>query len=246
MNALEVLQRVQQGRLILHREAGGRPTNWSLSRAALSRLAGFVTPETVSLETGCGLSTLLLGSISQVHHCCTLLAEETATVRAAAGRLGLGPQSTQYHVGDSAIVLPALDFPPLDLVLIDGAHAYPYPVLDWFYATRCLRAGGILAVDDTWMPSVRQLTRFLDAEPGWCRTLHDGQTTWYERTDAPTLPSSYPDRWDRQGINARVGARNRELSKYSTLPTQLKLRHPLLTVRALVGKVRGATRDRWS
>jgi hypothetical protein len=38
--------------------------------------------------------------------------------------------------------------PPLDIVLIDGAHAFPFPFLDWYFTASALKAGGLLVIDD--------------------------------------------------------------------------------------------------
>jgi predicted O-methyltransferase YrrM len=46
---------------------------------------------------------------------------------------------------------------PLDLVLIDGAHAFPYPALDWFFTAKHVRVGGDVLVDDAQLPSVNSL-----------------------------------------------------------------------------------------
>jgi hypothetical protein len=55
------------------------------------------------------------------------------------------------------------------MVLIDGAHGFPSPFIDWFYDGRRLRRGGILIVDDTNLWTGKVLQQFLEAEPGWER-----------------------------------------------------------------------------
>jgi hypothetical protein len=54
-----------------------------------------------------------------------------------------------------------------DLVLIDGSHAFPLPMVDWLYGAATLRAGGILVVDDIDLPGPRVLRTFLDQDPRW-------------------------------------------------------------------------------
>jgi len=57
-----------------------------------------------------------------------------------------------------------------DLVFVDGWHTFDHTLLDCFYATRLLRVGGYLVVDDVSMPSVRRAVSFLRKYP--CYELH--------------------------------------------------------------------------
>ena len=47
-----------------------------------------------------------------------------------------------------------------DLILIDGWHTFDHASLDCFYASRLLREGGYLVIDDVSFPAVRQLVDF--------------------------------------------------------------------------------------
>jgi hypothetical protein len=52
-------------------------------------------------------------------------------------------------------------------VLIDGKHAFPWPILDWFYTADKLNEEGILILDDLQMVSVSILRDFLLEDPHW-------------------------------------------------------------------------------
>ena len=52
-----------------------------------------------------------------------------------------------------------------DLVFIDGWHTFDHTMLDAFYATRLLRKGGFLIIDDLSMPGVRRVVDFLRCYP---------------------------------------------------------------------------------
>jgi len=52
-----------------------------------------------------------------------------------------------------------------DFIFIDGWHTFDHTLLDCFYATRLLRVGGYLAIDDYWLPSVRRVVDFLSNYP---------------------------------------------------------------------------------
>lgn len=52
-----------------------------------------------------------------------------------------------------------------DFVFVDGWHTFDHTLLDCFYATRLLRVGGYLAIDDVAFPSVSRVVSFLKNYP---------------------------------------------------------------------------------
>jgi len=52
-----------------------------------------------------------------------------------------------------------------DLVFIDGFHTFDHTMLDCFYATRLLRVGGYLVLDDTDMQSVGRVLDYVANYP---------------------------------------------------------------------------------
>ena len=61
-----------------------------------------------------------------------------------------------------------------DLVFIDGWHTFDHTLVDAFYATRLLRVGGILVIDDVSFPAVRKVVKFLQKYP--CYVLESSVT----------------------------------------------------------------------
>lgn len=57
-----------------------------------------------------------------------------------------------------------------DLVFIDGFHTFDQTLVDCFFATRLLRVGGYLVIDDLWMPAVRRVANSLLTYP--CYEFH--------------------------------------------------------------------------
>ena len=39
-------------------------------------------------------------------------------------------------------------------MLVDGAHAFPYPTLDWWLLAPHVKIGGLMLLDDAYMPPV--------------------------------------------------------------------------------------------
>lgn len=52
-----------------------------------------------------------------------------------------------------------------DFVFIDGWHTFDHTLADCFFATKLLRVGGYLAIDDVYFPSVRRVVDLFDTYP---------------------------------------------------------------------------------
>jgi protein-L-isoaspartate O-methyltransferase len=222
----------------LHREAGGESVNWSLRSETLRRLADQIAADAVTAETGCGLSTAVFAALSSRHHCFTLDESERQSLHHLATTAGISMERVTFYYGDTAATLPMAQLPPLDAVLIDGGHAFPYPVLDFHYLAQSIKGGGLLLIDDVWMPSVQQLIDYLDQESSWRRLSNDGQTAWFQRMARDVAKSRYPDAWDTQGLNSRAGARVERARMVSRLPTRQKImRHPIFSARVVLKRL---------
>jgi hypothetical protein len=135
--------------------------------AALEWLERTVQPGWATLETGAGLSTLVLASRGAVHEAVTPSQDETDRIRAEAERRGISLEHVRFRIGSSHEELPRWEPRPLDLVLLDGAHGFPYPILDWWYVAPHLKRGGYLLLDDAYMDAVAKLVDFLRSRPAW-------------------------------------------------------------------------------
>jgi predicted O-methyltransferase YrrM len=72
----------------------------------------------------------------------------------------------------------------LDLVLIDGLHLFDHTLVDFFYADRMLRVGGVVIFHDTWMPAVRQAASFVLANRAYARIDGGDEAMWALRKTA--------------------------------------------------------------
>ena len=95
----------------------------------------------------------------------------------------------RFHAGPSHEVLLELPPRPLDMVLIDGAHGFPYPVLDWWFLAPRLRVGGRLLIDDAFLAPVAILLDYLRSDRAWRQEAVLGERTVVMRKVAETLPS---------------------------------------------------------
>jgi hypothetical protein len=151
----------------LHRDRKGNQISWQLSAEVLHFIDGYVNASHNTLETGAGVSTVEFAMKGASHICVVPDAQEVEAIKEYCRRHQISSAKIQFYVDRSETVLPLLETPPLDLVLIDGRHAFPTPFIDWYYGTVRLKTGGILIIDDTHLLPCQILKEFLLLEPEW-------------------------------------------------------------------------------
>lgn len=155
-------------------------------------------PFQFSAETGCGGSTILFSHISQYHTAFAIEGTDR-TITGLRQHSDFRHEHVVFIEGESKRTLPAQTFDsPLDLVLLDGPHAYPLPQVEFAYLFPHVRAGGWIALDDIQIPSVYQLFEFMRRET--CLVLEEVavRTAFFRKTHEPKWG---PDGWQHQGIN---------------------------------------------
>jgi predicted O-methyltransferase YrrM len=142
-------------------------TCYGIGRQVLEFIAHTVTPNSRTLETGAGCSTLVFAILSDKHTAITPSEREIQRIRAYAESNAICLKSVEFIAQPSERYLPLCDKTDLDLVLLDGKHAFPWPIVDWFYTADRLRKGGILLLDDAQLKPVAVLAEFLAVESAW-------------------------------------------------------------------------------
>jgi hypothetical protein len=145
----------------------GESEYWGLAWSALAWLEENVRPGFATLETGSGASTIVFAAGGAVHEAVTPDATEEQQIRRSCTDLGVDDARLTFRIGFSHEVLPSWQPRPLDLVLIDGAHGFPYPVLDWWHLSPHVRLGGRVLLDDAYLPAVTAIVDFVRASPAW-------------------------------------------------------------------------------
>jgi hypothetical protein len=120
-----------------------------------------------TLETGSGLSTIIFAMRKAHHTVVTPSMREAAAIREYARANQIGIERVDFVLEPSETYLPRCVLQDLDLVLIDGKHAVPWPFIDWFYTAEKLKVGGVCVIDDIHLESVLTLVKFLREEPRW-------------------------------------------------------------------------------
>ncbi len=165
---------------------------WSTERSAYEFMAQHCPPGTRTLETGLGVSTVLFAMWGTEHICVVPNPSEVERLRAHADSREIDISTVRFELGPSDAVLPVLDSPPLDLVLIDGSHGFPLPIIDWFYAAGRLRPGGHVILDDLQLTQVSVgLLRFLDRDPRWSQVARTSKWVAYRRETDHSLSEDW-------------------------------------------------------
>lgn len=147
---------------------GAGDAYFGLAWAALEWLEEAVQPSMTTLETGTGASTIVFAARGSAHTAISPAASEHARVRSWCEEHGVSTDRLRFLAEPSETALTGAWAPePLDLVLVDGAHVFPLPALDWLHTARHLKIGGRIVLDDAFLPSVGMVVRFLRLSPSW-------------------------------------------------------------------------------
>jgi hypothetical protein len=152
-------------------------------------------PTDATLETGCGFSTIIFALKGTRHTVISPIKHEHKLIRDWSAANGVDLSRVTFLAEKSESVLPIWNDGALDLVLIDGFHGFPVPMVDWLYTSRWLTTGGLVVVDDTQIRTCGILCDFLRAEEGrWTLAREFDHTDVFRRLDAPLLD----DDWNAQ------------------------------------------------
>jgi hypothetical protein len=185
------------------------PEDWhgagSVNRAVLLAIARHCERLGVvdrSAETGAGRTTLLLSHCSESHVVFTEDAGESMS-RTRAAEL-LQADHVTFVEGPSQRTLPNHAFDgPLQLVLLDGPHGYPFPDLEYYYFYPHLATGGLLILDDTRIPTIGRMLDILKVDPMYELVEVVRDTAFLRRTATPSV-DPLGDGWWQQGYNRRA------------------------------------------
>jgi predicted O-methyltransferase YrrM len=151
--------------------------DWSISRESINLIHKFADGRKSTLETGAGFSTITFAASGSRHICVSPNEDEIQKIRDFCSQRQISLDNVTFVTGNSERVLPGLELPALDFVLIDGGHGFPVPAIDWFYTAGALKLGGVLAIDDIQLWSCQTLVQFLKKEPEWRYLGHVGHRT---------------------------------------------------------------------
>jgi Methyltransferase domain len=161
------LEELLQAKPKFPQDASGDSYSWQVSRNVLSFIDAHVREGSRTLEVGAGVSTVLFALKGCTHVSIVPAEVETVRIKAFCRAYGIPIDRLTFKIDRSDHCLPQLELADLDLVLIDGAHGFPIPFLDWHYTAERLKVGGLLIIDDTQLWTGHILKMFLMDEPEW-------------------------------------------------------------------------------
>jgi hypothetical protein len=148
----------------VHGDGGFAGLAWPALRWIEARVASSM----VTLETGTGASTVVFAAKGARHVAISPAPDEHRRLAQYCSEEGVDLAEVTFIAEPSHTALLGTWTPePLDMVLVDGAHSFPFPILDWFYAAPSLKVGGHIIVDDAFIPSVNVLVRYLRSTDSW-------------------------------------------------------------------------------
>ncbi|MEP6625521.1 MAG: class I SAM-dependent methyltransferase, partial [Acidimicrobiia bacterium] len=183
---------------------------WAAAGDCLEFLAATVQPGSRTLETGCGATTIVFAAAGSLHDAVFLDGFEGEGVQAWCTEHGVSTDQVTFHAGSSSQTLPQLNIGPLDLVMVDGCHGFPFPQLDWYYTASHLVDGGILVVDDTHLPAPYELRRYLESDPRWERIRVGRQWVAFRRNGSGSLDEEWMSQPFHQPMALRVQGLRRQ------------------------------------
>jgi Methyltransferase domain len=214
---------------------------WGLAWPALEWLESELREGMTTLETGSGASTMVFAGAGTEHVAVTPDANEETRIRAACSELGVSSDRVSFEVGFSHDVLPRLPDRPLDLVLLDGAHGFPYPILDWWYVAPHVKVGGRILLDDAYLPPVTAVLDHARESSAWAVEGAVGYRTVVVRKLKGELP---PFDWEGTRLGGRMSFRYLPPTERAVAAT----RHRIFSTRAglaVVGLYRRGSGLRW-
>jgi len=179
----------------------GQAEFWGLAWQALAFIEHTVEPGMATLETGAGASTIVFAARGADHEVLTPSAEEAERIEAECARRGISTERVHFRIGSSPEVLRSWEGRPLDLVLVDGAHAFPYPTLDWWFLAPHVKIGGLMLLDDAYMPPVAAVVDHVRGSAAWALE----QPASFRTAVARKLAEEVPDpAWKGERVGGRM------------------------------------------
>jgi predicted O-methyltransferase YrrM len=181
-NEVLLLEKIKNERPPVHSTPQGNLRCVGLNSTSLDFIFSKARPDFLTLETGCGLSTLVFALAGCSHTAIVPNEKHIEETRNVAKKLGINLNSVTFIPQRSELYLPTLaSAHKLDTILIDGGHAFPIPIIDWYYTQGRLKEMGFLIIDDVHLKAVSVLYDFLKLQPEWQKVEQYRKTTIFQK-----------------------------------------------------------------
>lgn len=181
----------------LHVHPGlNEPVFWGFDETCIRYLGSLVPAGGRTMETGAGMSSVYFAMLGFEH---TAIAPDAALMeRIRSYCVENGIDTSKLHLIDacSEDYLSRTDLPDLDLFLVDGRHAFPTPILDYYYGAKALKVGGHMVIDDTQIITGKLLADFLGDDHHWDLDRVVATTSIFRKLDSDV----HSDGWGAQAF----------------------------------------------
>lgn len=206
-----IFNQIKNDRPPIHVKQDGSYRCVGLNSDALDFLFSTLKPGMATLETGCGLSTLLFALAGCNHTAIVPNIIHIKETQKNAENYHIKLDNTAFVEKRSEFYLPGWSSDnKLDVILIDGGHAFPLPMIDWFYTQKHLNKMGLLILDDIGLKSVNVLFEFLNKQPQW-QIIHLVHKTAFFRKLSEQSNEDEWDYWKQQPFNQSLDSKLRQL-----------------------------------
>jgi hypothetical protein len=182
----------------------GEAQLWGLAWAALAYIERTVQPGMATLETGAGASTMMFASRGAVHEAVTPSADEAERITKECERRGISTEHLTFRIGSSADVLRDWVPRPRPPGPTQGGPPFPYPTLDWWYVQQHVKIGGLVLLDDAYMPPVAAVVDHLRNSQAWRLEEPASFRTAVARKLADEIPDG---EWKGERVGGRMNFR---------------------------------------
>jgi predicted O-methyltransferase YrrM len=141
----------------LHDYGGTLISDWRIDDSTCSELRARLSPQMKTMETGAGLSTIIFAASGWDHTCIVPDSGLVERIKDFCRGADIDLSAVSFVIAKSCDVIH--QYPPLsfDLVLIDGCHGFPSIFVDFCYASKALKIGGVLILDDMHIYTCHQI-----------------------------------------------------------------------------------------
>lgn len=191
----EALSSLMADKPRFHDDAQGQPISWNANINLLRFLDSYLQPGMHTLETGSGYSTVLFIERQCIHTAVTPVASEIERITAYCKEKRISLNRAEFIAKDSVDHLPFMRDKELDVLFIDGAHRFPFPIVDWFYGSKLLKKGGIVILDDTDIITCFILQKFLEQDTHWEQVMVEEESRFavFRKLAGHDYPGDWPN-----------------------------------------------------
>ena len=218
-----IIDKLEIDRPSFHDDGNGGVTSWYSNTNLLRAAEKHLRPGMRTMEIGAGYSTVMFLYDGCNHTCISPVQAESNRIIEYCKAAGISVESAEFLVGQSYAFLPAMPQESFEFIFIDGAHRFPFPIVDWFFCAMLLKKDGLIVIDDTDIISCHIPFRFMLNDTHWeAVDVRENFGIFRKKGD-----HNYPSDWQGQSFGRKKDfgagrARQDLLSRGKSTITQLR------------------------